>query len=272
MFSNSNIIKHAGEEQHSIEPYSMKDVLPLDPQEGRGRTGSFLSGSLSGSNKGVERLLKEIEEREKYIKQITDKNDSLEKEAYEKGFAQGEKAGRELGEKRFDSVVKSFTEALEGVRRLQEESCQSGEQEMLELVLTIARRVIQKEVSADGRIIVGVIKSALKYVVDRKRVKVRLNPSDLEFASQSRGEIIKEMEGMDTIIIESDEAVARGDAIIESNHGIIDAGIEMHLQEVEKALRAQAEEIPQVKVEGEVKEEVKEEEAEKVEEKDREGE
>jgi flagellar assembly protein FliH len=238
----------------------MKDVLPPDSHEGRDRTGSFLSGSLSGSNKGVERLLKEIEEREKYIKQITDKNDSLEKEAYEKGFAQGEKAGRELGEKRFDSVVKSFAEALEEVRRLQEECCQSSEQEMLELVLAIARRVIQKEVSADGRIIVGVIQSALKYVADRKGVKVRLNPSDLELASQCRGEMIKEIEGMKNVILESDETVARGDAIVESNHGIIDAGIEMHLQEVEKALRSQAEENPQVKEGGEVKEEVKEEE------------
>jgi flagellar biosynthesis/type III secretory pathway protein FliH len=219
--------------------------FPPDSQKKRGQPHSSAFNATSGPGNNVEQLLKEIEEREKYIKQITDKSDGLEKEAYEKGFAQGEKAGMELGEKRFDSIVKSFSEVLEFLGRLKEESYQKNEQDMIELVLAIARRIIQKEVSADGSIISRMISSALKYVTDQERIKVKLNPSDLEFAGQYRGEMIKEMGGMKNITFESDEGIVRGDAVIESNRGIIDAGIGKHLQEVEKALREQAEENAQ---------------------------
>lgn len=232
----SNIIKHADQRQPSVKPYAMKDMPLLDYQEVKGRFAYPSTRTSSGSGKETEQLLKEIEERERYIKQVTGKTDSLEKEAYEKGFAQGEKAGMELGEKRFDSVVKSFNEVLERVRRIEEELYQKSEQEMVELVLTIARRVIQKEVSTDEKIVLNMIQSALKYVADQKEIKVRLNPSDLEFASQLRGEM---MEGMKSVIFEGDEGVPRGDAIIESNRGVIDCGIEKHLREVEENFRAQ---------------------------------
>jgi len=223
-----NIIKNTDDKRSSIAPYSMRDMpLHLD---------SSPSSTSLDSKKKVDHLLKEIEERERYIKQITDKTQSLEKEAYEKGFAQGEKAGMELGEKRFDSVVKSFTKALEEIREIKKELYQKSEQEMVELVLAIARKVIQKEISTDKKIILRMINSALKYTASKQEIRVRLNPSDLEFASQHKEEIADGMEGMKNLIFEGDERVSRGSAVIESNRGIIDCGIEKHLQELENAL------------------------------------
>ena len=240
----SNIIKHADEEQPSIKPYSMKDVpLHLDSHQVKDRFDFSPSRTPSDPKNKIEQLLKEVDERERYIKQITDKTHSLEKEAYERGFAQGEKAGMELGEKRFDSMIKSFNEALEGMRKLKEELYQKSEEEMVELVLAIARRIIQRDASTDKKIILSMIKSALNFVADQEETRVRLNPSDLEFATQHRGEI---MEGMKNVTFEGDERVLRGDATIESNRGIIDCGIESHLQKVEEVLRSQAGKPPQV--------------------------
>ena len=234
----STIIKSADQEQPSIKPYSMRD-MPLHVD--------FSSRSSSRPKNRTEELLEEIGERERYIKQVADKTHSLEKEAYEKGFAQGEKAGMELGEKRFDSVIKSFTEGLEEVKKLKEALYQKSEQEMLKLVLAIARRVIQKDASTDEKIILSMIQSALKYVADQEEITVKLNPSDLEFASQHRGEIIK---GMKKVIFEGDGGILRGGVVIESNRGVIDGGIEKHLQEIEEKLKAQAQEYPQEEGEG----------------------
>jgi len=108
---------------------------------------------------------------------------------------------------------------------------------MLRLVLAIARRVIQKEVSTDRGVILNMIKSALKYVADQGEITIRLNPSDLEFATQHKEEIMK---GMRNVTIEGDEEIQRSDAVIKSNRGIIDCGIEKHLQMVEEELRTQS--------------------------------
>jgi len=236
-FLFSSIIKGAGQERPSIKPYPMRDIY-TGFQKGKER---FHHSSSSVLDPKTRQLLREIEERERYVKQITDKKDGIEKEAYEEGFAQGEKAGMELGEKRFESVIKSFTEALEGVERIKEELYKKSEQEMLALVLAIARRVIQKEVSTDKEIIPGIVRSTLKYVADQEDVRVRLNPSDLEFACKHKGNII---EGMKNVIFEGDEGVSRGDAVIESKRGVIDCGLERHLQKVEENLRARSGELP----------------------------
>jgi flagellar assembly protein FliH len=173
---------------------------------------------------------------------MSDKTHSLEKEAYEKGFAQGEQAGRELGAQRFESAIKSFTGALKDLRQLQEEWYQKSEPQLVELVLAISRTVIQREVEADKSIVLNLIRSALVAVTDRERITMKVHPSDLEFARQHKKEMIEGIEGVEKLIFEGDEGVARGGAVIESSRSIVDCGIEEHVKEVEKALREKARE------------------------------
>lgn len=234
----SSIIKDAGEEHPSIKPYTMKEVPLLGVAlVGKDRFPYAHAPGMTDARVGEEQLLKEIEERERYIKQISEKTHATEKEAYEKGFTQGEKAGKELGEKKFEAVVKSFTEVWEEVKRLKEKLYQESEQELVELVLTVARNVIQREISTDRTVIVHIIRSALRYVADQEEIKIRLHPSDLQFASDCKKEMV---EGMHKVIFEGDEKIARGNAVIESGRGVIECGIESHLQKLEEALRIQA--------------------------------
>lgn len=234
----SSVIKGRDKERLSIKLFPMRDVVsqPHLRQAREGSDGSPSHAPADSKNK-TDQLIRGIEEREKYIKQMTEKTNNLEKEAYEKGFSQGEKAGMELGEKRFESILKSFAEALEGVKKIKEEVYQNSEQEMIKLVVTIARKIIHREVSTDRTIILDLIKAALAYVADHEEIKVRFNPSDLELASQYRKDWLA---GMEKVRFESDATIPRGDAVVESNCGIIECGIEKHLQEVEEALRTQA--------------------------------
>ena len=241
------IIKKEDKMNSSVKSYCMQDMSCLAPS--RREKGSHPFSSLLDSEKRIEKLLKEIEEREKYVKQFTDKSDSLEKEAYEKGFAQGERAGRELGEKRFESVVKSFSEALKELRRIQEEWHEKNEQHLIELACAVARKVVQREVSIDKSIISRMINAALKYAADHEEIIVRIHPSDLDYASQLRSDIREGMGGIRNVRFEGDESVMRGDVIIESKRGIIETGIEKYFREIENALRAQAKENIQVKSE-----------------------
>ena len=242
-FLFNNVIKSVSEENAAVKSYAMKD-MERDPaaRRDRERSRAAASGGPASPKTQVEQLLEEIEEREQYIKQMGDKTHTLEKEAYEKGFAQGEQAGRELGAQRFDSVIKSFTEALKDLRQLQEEWYQESEPQLVELVLAISRTIIQREVEADKSIVLNVIRSALLAVTDRERITMKVHPSDLEFARQHKKEILEGIEGVEKLIFEGDEEVSRGGAVIESSQGIVDCGIAKHVQEVEKALRAKARE------------------------------
>jgi len=239
----NNVIKSVSEENTAVKSYAMKD-MDRDPgvRKERERSRSAASGGPVSAKSEVEQLLEEIEDREKYIKQMTDKTHSLEKEAYEKGFAQGEQAGRELGAQRFDSVIKSFTGALDDLGQLQDKWYQESEPQLVELVLAISRTIIQKEIETDKSIVLKVIRSALLAVADRERITMKVHPSDLEFARQHKKEMIEGIEDVGKLIFEGDEGVSRGDAVIENSQGIVDCGIEKHIKEVEKALQAKARE------------------------------
>lgn len=231
----SNVIKSTRTSDTPIRSYVMREV-ERDTILTRGEV--HLAGTTLDARKKMEQLLEEIGEREKYIKQMTDKSHSMEKEAYEKGFAQGERAGMELGMKRFDSVIVSFQAAARLLEESREGLYRGSEQQVVELILAIARSVIQREVSTDRYILLGVIRSALRYAADRERIRIRVHPSDAEFAMQQRGEILKGLEGAGNLSIEGDATVPRGNALIESDRGIIECGIEKHVQELEKAFRA----------------------------------
>ena len=244
----SNVIKVSNEKETAIREYDMRD-MGLHPEVLREKPSFTLStGNPPDEGKNVEQLLEEIGDREKYIKQMTDKTHTLEKEAYEKGFAQGEAAGRELGEKRFDSAIKSFTEAANDLFSLQQKVYQESEHHLVELVLAVAGQVIQKEVETDRHILLDVIQSAFRYVADREAITVRIHPSDLEFANQHKTDVIQGIEGLGKLTFEGDENVVRGDARIESRLGMVECGIEKHLKDLEGTLRTKAQvKVPAVK-------------------------
>lgn len=233
----SSVIKSARTSDTSIQSYAMREV-ERDTILTRGE--AHLTGNTLDARKKMEQLLEEIGEREKYIKQMTDRSHTLEKEAYEKGFAQGERAGMELGKKRFDSVVASFKAAAESLEKSHEMLYRRSEQQVVELILAIARAVIKREVGTDRYILLSVIRSALRHAADRERIRVKLHPSDAEFALQQRVELLNGLVEAGKLSIEADATVPRGNALIESDQGIIECGIEKHVREVEKAFRAYA--------------------------------
>ena len=65
--------------------------------------------------------------------EVRDKQSRIEKEAYEKGFEQGQKDGMTLGEKRLEQTVKDMKSLLKGFSRLKGQIYTEAEQELLTL-------------------------------------------------------------------------------------------------------------------------------------------
>ena len=165
--------------------------------------------------------------------------DQIEKEAYAKAFELGERTGIERGEQMYRSAVQTFVKAVEEVRQVEEAFYKRVEQEILDLVLAATRKVVQREVDSQKGMILDVLKEAIAKVIDRERIRVRINPSDYDFVHAHKPDILQTMDGIKYLAIEKDEAISRGGAVVESDCGTIDARIERRFEEVEKALKRQ---------------------------------
>jgi len=97
--------------------------------------------------------------------------------------------------------------------------------------------VIRQEVATDRDVILSVLREAVKNVLDRDRIKIRLNPIDHERMAKLTPALIAGFEGIRSIALEADESIGLGGAVIETAFGEIDATIEQQLEEILKAFK-----------------------------------
>lgn len=178
-----------------------------------------------------------VQEDEGIVNQARRKAAAIEKEAYEKAYAQGEKAGREIGEKKLSSAIGTFENIIAELTKTRNDFYSSHQEQLFSLALTIAKAVIHQEVLTNQELVIGVVRAALKYATECENIKIRLHPADVERCIERRSEILKGFEGLKQIVFEPDENVGRGGAVVESDLGEIDARLDHQLEEVARELR-----------------------------------
>lgn len=158
----------------------------------------------------------------------------IEKEAYEKGFDEGQKAGCEIGEKMVEALLKQYSASLEELNNLRRNVLAISEREVIHLALEIARKIIKREVAIDEEIILTLVKVALKRVGDQTLITIRVNPKDYNVI-QRYPSIRSGSEPLnDGIKLVEDSLISRGGCVIETESGLIDARIEEQLREIGK--------------------------------------
>ena len=104
----------------------------------------------------------------------------IEKEAYGKGFAQGEKDGFEYGQKAAQ-VIKTQLERIAGhMEALPAKVLQDYREWLIRASIKIAGQIIKREVQTSPEILADTVKTLLDEAEGHSSLTVYLNPNDLE--------------------------------------------------------------------------------------------
>jgi len=163
-----------------------------------------------------------------------DRLTALEREAFAKGYEQGERAGLEAGGKRAEAMLRRVAQTLEDLATLRESLVRQTERQVVQLALVIARRIVQREVSLDEEFIAALTHVALDRLGHRAGATVRLHPEDYTVVMAGRGEAWNGSEGPVTVV--PDVSVSRGGCVVESELGFIDASLDAQFQEMARAV------------------------------------
>jgi len=197
---------------------------------GYGKAGSVSSWDLPQ----VEQEEKPLEHKEDFKARIA----RLEKDAYEKGFEQGQRDGSALEKRKMEEVRKQIEEMFVSLRDLKPKIYSESEGELLKLAMLTARKVIGGEIKTNSKIIDNTIKSAMKFLTDKRKVRIILNPDDMEEVKKLLPEISMITKGGHFQLSE-DKAINRGGCILETGFGKINACIEDQLSNLEKEIERQ---------------------------------
>ncbi len=171
--------------------------------------------------------LKEIEA--KVLKKSKEKILALEKEAYEKGFAQGERDGIELGHKKTEVVLQQLRSLLAEMERQRNVLYQNFGREMVHLILGIAQKVLHRETAMKEDDITQTLQRAIAQVVDRKKVIVHLHPADYQALADHPAWVPYAQGAEQGLKIVEDPGIQRGGCLLETSFGNVDATIDAQL-------------------------------------------
>lgn len=175
----------------------------------------------------LERALAVAEER---VRQV-------EKASYERGF----QAGVERQRREMAPAAESLSRLIQEIGWLKPRIFASTEREMIRLVLAVAEKVIHREASVHVDVVLHVLRDAVRNIVDREGMKIRLNPRDFHHIMEVKHEFLQSIDGVKNVIFEEDAAIRPGGAVIETSFGEVDARLEQQVGEIRIAMEGKLE-------------------------------
>lgn len=153
----------------------------------------------------------------------------LEREAFTKGYAQGERAGAEASARRGEATLRRLAQTIEELAGLRGDLVQKTERQVVELALAIARRILHSEVTLDRELLVAMARVAIERLGEHTSATIRLNPDD--YASIGG---VNCDSGIVRVV--ADPLVASGGCLVQSDFGLIDVSLDAQLGEMAAAL------------------------------------
>ncbi len=155
----------------------------------------------------------------------------------EDAYARGRQDGLAQAEERFGELGRAFAAAVEDIGRLRESILKNSTDDMLRLVLAVARQVVHAEIASNPQIVLETLKRALKAAVRSDEYHIRLHPGDLALVSEHKPLLLASVSGLRNVTLEGDASIARGGCYVESNLGQVDATIDSQLEEIHDRLQ-----------------------------------
>jgi len=167
---------------------------------------------------------------------------SPERQGYEKGFAAGERAGREAGVKQAADAVQMVKRLLEEITAVKNHYAKTIERDIETLALAIARRILRQEIGGRPEWVTDRIREAIQKLGKTDALTIRLHPKDLERLRTNLPGAAELFDGSPRVLWETDAALHPGECVVSTQERIIDARIDSQLEIIHGKLERTIEE------------------------------
>jgi len=149
--------------------------------------------------------------------------------AYRKGLEEGMARGREEGSQQIQPAVELLQDWGRVIQSEKQELARRYESDVLELGFSIAEKIIGIEIATRNDAILGIVRQALRKIVNADEVVLRAHPEDLKILEEAREKLVSEMGVNAPLELRADNSVARGGCVIETESGMLDAQLQSQM-------------------------------------------
>jgi len=152
----------------------------------------------------------------------------------------GNQAGITLVKNQFTTQVaemsKQLVKVIDSLSFKTDEFLAFHQEEILKLIIKLARKVIDVEVSLNNDIIITSLKRCLELLNEKEEVKIMVNPKDWGIVRQNLDDFTLSLDLPKNMEIVPNEEILEGGCRIEFHSGSIDADIETQFAEIKRNL------------------------------------
>lgn len=175
-------------------------------------------------------------EAERIIQEANVEKENIKATAHQDGYKEGHEQGFLEGQNEVNRLVERVHKIVESVMVRREEILCETEQQIVELVLLMTRKVVKIISENQKTVVLSNVLAALKKIRTRGNITLRVNTEDLKLTTAHVDEFIKRIENVNGISVIEDSSVDRGGCIVETDFGAIDARISSQLAELESKI------------------------------------
>jgi len=169
--------------------------------------------------------------------EIGGKLSAIERDAYERGFAAGEKAGREFGLKQVEASHQVIARLIQELQQVKPALLENAEKEILQIAFAVSRHILRKEIGQSPERLLGSVRAALQKMGQIETLVIHLHPHDLERLRRERNKVVELVGNVQWFRLEADASLHEGECVVESNDQIVDLRIDSQLSVIEEELR-----------------------------------
>ena len=220
-----------------IKAYDRLEVIPFDFHEMKhGEQARRTSSGKAPEMSGEDHCPESEETIQKRLLEAERKAEELEKEAYESGYAQGQKDGFEYGQKSLLLAKERLEQLLKDMENLSAKVLQDYKDWLLKTAVAIARQIVNKELSLRPELLIEFVEFVLAEADETQHLTIYLNPSDLDLMKKSANldEIMEQSDR--SLTLKADQQLERGGCRAESLIQLLDASMEARFALIEEAM------------------------------------
>lgn len=182
---------------------------------------------LSGAREKAGQLVRQAE---------ADAKETLEA-AEEKGYIDGMHKAKQEAKAHLDKQTEAVQSLINQISSARDDMLEELEGEIISLVLETVKKIINLELERNDKVFVDIVQNALGQMKREGKIVIRVSQDDYSrFFSSGSTEIILDNERIKATVIE-EPLFEKGDCVIESEGGTVNAGINSQLRHIEFAFR-----------------------------------
>lgn len=186
--------------------------------------------------KEAEKIIKEAQTQadkiiEKAKKEAESLKDEIFKRAYEDGYNTGLNKAQDLIQQKLNEIENLKISVLSERENL----LKQAEKELLELIPDIVKKILEKEVE-NRDFILSYIKNAVNQLSIKNKLTIRVSEHEFDYVNRNLNEMLKTIEGIDSIEIKVDKGLKEGDVLIETPYGFVETGILSRIEKLEEII------------------------------------